>query len=761
MFTARKLRMTDLQVATRELTRVKKRDGSIVPFNRERMISAVLRAMEAAREGQRFNAEAVADKVVDRLQDSKTNGIPTVEEIQDAVETILMKDEYLRTAKHFILYRDEHRRIREQKPEIPHDVKQLVKHSKNLFENPLGEFVYYRSYSRWIEDKGRRETWIETVDRYMEYMAINLGDKLTDDEYEEIKEYILKMWSLPSMRLMWAAGDAADNTNVCAYNCSYIAIQELQDFAEIVYLLMCGTGVGYSCESYSVQKLPIIQFQEDDGLAELHVVEDSKEGWANALEKLLGITYCGHKVVFDFDKVRPAGSKLKTMGGKSSGPQPLIDLLNYTEAKILSKQGSRLSEIDVHDIVCKIGEIVVMGGVRRTALISLSDLHSNDMRYAKRGHFFINEPQRQRANNSAAYNTKPTQEEFLSEWLALVQSRSGERGIFNRGSLQQQIPSRRLHTISDGLLTVGTNPCGEIILQSKQFCNLTEVIARAGDTQKSILAKVRIATILGTYQSMLTNFRYLSPQWKENCEAERLLGVSITGQWDCPEVRKTETLRWAKAVAVKTNKEYAERFGINASASITCVKPSGTVSQLTNTSSGMHARHAEYYIRRIRISATDALFQMLKDQGWPYAPEVGESMDSATTYVLEFPVASPHGSVLRKDLTALDQLEYWKKVKEQYTEHNPSCTISVGDDEWIDVAYWVWNNWDIIGGLSFLPREDHVYALAPYEEITKDKYEQLIQELPDVDFSQILAYEKEDNTEGSKELACVGDLCEI
>ena len=565
---------------------------------------------------------------------------------------------------------------------------------------------------------------------------------------------------MPSMRLMQFAGKAARKTNVCAYNCSFIAPSKLEDFAEIMYVSMCGTGCGFAAESQNIQQLPIITKQTGQKLTTF-VVEDSKEGWCDALTYGLKTWYAGQDVDFDLSKLRPAGARLKTMGGKSSGPEPLRQLIVFTRERVLRRQGKRLTNLDAHDIICKIGEIVVAGGVRRSALISLSDLDDKDIRDAKTGQFWLTDPQRSLANNSAVYDEKPHASELLNEWTALVASGTGERGIFNRGALKHTLPARRLK-VSEGFFNqLGTNPCGEIILRSKQFCNLSEVVARAEDTEETLLKKIRIATILGTYQSTLTNFAYLSKDWKVNCEAERLLGVSITGQWDSPAVRTAETLRKMRDYALEVNREYAKRFGVGESTAITCVKPSGTVSQTVDAASGMHPRHAAYYIRRIRISATDALFQMLKDQGVPYHPEVGQSATNATTYVLEFPIKAPDNSTFKNDMSALEQLEYWKMLKENFTEHNPSVTISVGNDEWITVVNWLYEHWDIIGGLSFLPRSEHVYQLAPYEEIDEARYLELSKAFGDMDFSKIVSYEKEDQTEVKKELACAGGTCEI
>lgn len=741
---------------------VKKRDGRIVRFDQVRITSAVHRAMKAVEEGDLSRDPVrVSNRVVQEMvKRFPAAHVPTIEEIQDVVEETLILLDFAKTAKAYILYRSKRAEVREKQNLVPEQVKELVRESKKYFRNPLGEFIYYRTYSRWMESESRRETWVETVERYLNFMRENLGDKLSEEEYGEIREYILSQRAMPSMRLMWSSGDAVRKTNVCAYNCSYVAPSKIKDFAEILYVLMCGTGAGFSVESQSVQKLPLIKRQTGKKL-KTFVIEDSKEGWGDSLTFGMKTWYAGYDAQFDYSELRPAGARLRTMGGRSSGPEPLRALLDFARSKILSRQGKRLRNIDVHDIVCKIGEVVVMGGVRRSSLISLSDLDDEEMRHAKTGQFYLTEPQRSMANNSAVYNEKASAKVFLEEWLSLAQSGTGERGIFNRGSLKKQLPKRRWKVFERDSQTAGTNPCGEIVLKSKQFCNLTEVVCRHEDTEETLLKKVRIATILGTYQSTLTNFRYLSKEWKRNCEEERLLGVSLTGQWDSPVVRGPETLKKLKEKALEINKEYAKRFGINPSTCVTCVKPSGTVSQLVDAASGMHPRHARYYIRRIRISATDPLFHMLKDQKFPYHPEVGQTETAATTYVLEFPVKAPGGSVFRNDLSAIEQLTYWKTIKENFTEHNPSVTVSVGEEEWIDSANWLYKNWDILGGLSFLPRADHVYKLSPYEEITEEKYNELVSKIPAIDFASIVTYEEEDQTSGSHELACVAGVCEI
>jgi ribonucleoside-diphosphate reductase alpha chain len=751
---------------------LEKRDGHLAEFDFDKISKAIWKAMTAADEGGDYDATLVAHQVageLSRFAKKYKNFLPTVEGIQDSVEKYLILNDYVKTAKAYILYRDKRAQMRSEQIEIPAHLKKLAAESASYFKNnPLGEFVYLRTYAKWIPSEGRRETWIETVDRYMAFMKENIHDTLSEKEYAELRTAILKQEVMPSMRLMQFSGDAARRSNVCAYNCSYIAPSKLQDFAEIMYISMCGTGVGFAVESQNIQALPQIKYQTKVKLP-THVVADSKEGWCDALTLGLTTWYDGKDIEFDFSQVRPAGARLKTMGGKASGPEPLRNLLSFTRQRILARQGRRLRNIDAHDIICQIGSCVVAGGVRRSAMISLSDLDDDQLRDAKKGQFYMTDPHRSIANNSAVYNERPTNEEFMDEWVALMKSGAGERGIFNRGGLVDQLPKRRVEEwektgyIKDGRVVepAGTNPCGEIVLKSKQFCNLTEVIARVDDTKESLVRKARLATILGTYQSTLTNFPYLSKEWKENCEEERLLGVSITGQWDSPVSRQEDTLRAMREETIQTNKKYAKRMNVNASTAITCVKPSGTVSKTFDVASGMHPRHAPYYIQRIRISATDALFKMLRDQGVPYFPEVGQSLEDANTFVVEFPVKSPEGAATKDTLSAIDQLEHWKVVKENYTEHNPSVTVSVGEDEWIAVANWVYSHWSLVGGLSFLPRSNHVYRLAPMEEISAGRYVELAKSFPSIDYTKLIQYERQDETEQKRELACVGGTCEI
>jgi ribonucleoside-triphosphate reductase len=750
---------------------IRRRTGEVVPFDLDRIARAVFKAFEASGEGDEAKSHMVADNVFKALVDlreellkdnKKAIFLPTVEIVQDFAEKELMKEGLSETAKKYILYRNKRSELRKEFGPVPEKTRELMAESSKYFSNPYSEFIFYRSYSRWNDDEGRRETWIESVDRYFNFMKENLGNKLKEAEYNELKEAVLNMKIVPSMRLMWGAGNAARKSNAVAYNCSYIAPVSPRDISEIMFLSMSGCGVGYSVESETAQQFAIVKRQTGPKL-KTYVVDDSREGWCEALTYGLETWWGGKDVDFDFSQIRPQGARLNTMGGRASGPAPLMELLDFCKRKILNKQGKRLTNLDVHDIICKVGEMVVAGGVRRTALISLSDLDDEQIRHAKDGQFYVNEPQRSLSNNSAAYLEKPSATQFMEEWLSLAKSGSGERGIFNRGGMKHQMPARRWDNMTEeDRRIIGTNPCGEITLRSKQFCNLTEVVARPEDTEKTLLQKIRYATILGTYQSSLTNFKYLSSEWKKNCEEERLLGVSVTGEWDSDAFRSPKVMKKLKDEAIKVNEEYAKRFGINKSASVTCVKPSGTVSQLVDAASGMHPRHSKYYIRRVRISSTDPLFNLMKDQGVPYHAEVGQEISTANTFVFEFPIKAPETAVTFKDsLSAIEQLEYWKMVKVNFTEHNPSVTISIGEDEWIEAGDWVYKNWDIIGGLSFLPRSNHVYKLAPYEAIDEKRYEELKSKISDIDFSKIVFYEHEDKTQGAKELACVSGVCEI
>ncbi|MEI8270150.1 MAG: ATP cone domain-containing protein [bacterium] len=761
----------------KELSKIKSirnREGEIIAFNIEKIVDAVNKAFIITHEGQEKDAESIAVKVFHKLTHIKEEKkdpkfIPTVELIQDLVEAHLMDLGFHSTAKSYILYRSKRAELRREVGIVPSENKKVFDEASSYFVGSYEEFIFYRTYSKWQDTLGRRETWIETTDRFMAYMKENLGKKFSDKDYSEVREGILKQDVCPSMRLLWSAGEACSKSNVWAYNCSYVAPSAWQDLGEIMYILMCGAGLGFSVESETVQKFPQIRRQTGKKLA-THFVEDSKEGWADAYVLACKTWADGYDITFDYSKVRPAGARLKIAGGRASGPQPLIDLINFTKTKILGRQGKRLTNIDLHDIICQIGLIVVAGGVRRSALISLSDIDDESMRKSKQGQFWIDNGQRSMANNSAVYNQKPSASEFLNEWIELIKSGTGERGIFNRGGLMTQLPKRRIDNwkkegiIDDQNVIVGlpgSNPCGEITLRSKQFCNLTSIVVRPKDSVEDLKRKVRLSTILGTYQATLTHFGYLSKEWKENCDEEALLGVSITGYYDNKTVRDAKVLNELRLEAIKTNKEYAKKFGINHSTCITTVKPHGNSGQLLYVGSGMHPWYAKYFIRRVRIATNDPLFALIKDQGVPSKAEVGYSTANSSVAVLEFPIKAPEGAITRNEVSAIDLLEEWKKLKINYIEHNPSVTIYVGSDEWIKVANFVYENWDIVGGLSFLPRSEHVYQLAPYEEISKEEYERRVKEIKHIDFSKLMYYEQEDNTIGAKEFACVSGVCSI
>ncbi|MCF7834238.1 MAG: ribonucleoside-triphosphate reductase [Candidatus Pacebacteria bacterium] len=753
---------------------IRNREGNIISFDLSKIVDAISKAFNNTKEGTIKEAQSVADKVYKEvlrlIKDSNDkNYVPTVEMMQDLVEAELMELGYHLTAKAYILYRSKRAELRREVGIVPAEDKKIFDTSSSYFYSSYEEFIFYRTYSKWQESLGRRETWIETTDRFMAYMKENLGNKFSTKDYDEVREAILKQDVCPSMRLLWSAGPACDKTNVWAYNCSYIAPTCWQDFGEIMYILMCGAGLGFSVESETVQKFPQIKRQTGKKLA-THIVEDSKEGWADAFVLACKTWADGLDISFDYSKVRPSGARLHTAGGRASGPQPLIDLINFTKVRMLARQGKRLSNLDLHDIICQIGLIVVAGGVRRSALISLSDIDDESMRKSKQGQFWLENGQRSMANNSAVYNQKPSASEFLNEWIELIKSGTGERGIFNRGGLLTQLPKRRIDNwkkagIIDEQNTIvelpGSNPCGEITLRSKQFCNLTSIVVRPKDDLVELKRKVRLSTILGTYQATLTHFGYLSKEWKQNCDEEALLGVSITGYYDNTLIRNDEVLRDLKNESIKVNKEYAKKFGINQSTCVTTVKPHGNSGQLMYVGSGMHPWFAKYFIRRVRIGVNDPLFTLMKDQGVPFKPEVGYSTANSTVAVLEFPIKAPEGAVTKDKVSAIDLLQEWKRLKVNYIEHNPSVTIYVGNDEWIKVANFVYENWDIVGGLSFLPRSEHVYQLAPYEEISKEEYEKRMKEIKQIDFSKLVYYEQEDNTIGAKEFACVSGVCSI
>ena len=607
-------------------------------------------------------------------------------------------------------------------------------------------------YARYLPDENRRETWEETVDRMVNYLQSK--NKGLDKEFKEIRKAVLNLEIMPSMRLMMSAGEACERDNIAAYNCSYLAINNKRAFSECLYILMNGTGVGFSCERQEISKLPEIPENISD-TNDTIVVGDSKLGWAKSFKKLLSSLWEGDIPKIDYSNVRPAGARLKTFGGRASGPEPLKRLFDFVIEAFKTAKGRKLTSLEVHDIVCMIGEIVVVGGVRRSALISLSNLTDKRMREAKMGAWYNEYAYRGLANNSVAYTEKPDMEVFMEEWLSLVKSKSGERGIFNRVASQSQ-------AIKQGRepdLNYGTNPCSEIILRDKQFCNLTEVVVRANDTKESLKNKIRLATILGTLQSNLTKFQFLSAEWVKNTKEERLLGVSLTGIMDAkitsnPDPKFLEELR---DEANKVNKKYAKILGIEESKSITCVKPSGTVSQLVDSASGIHSRHSPYYIRTIRMDKKDSIYQFLKDKG---VQVEDEAFRPDSTAVFSFPIKSPANAITRDDRTALEELENWLIYQRHFCDHKPSVTINVREHEWMEVGAWVYKYFDEISGISFLPHSDHSYQQAPYQECTKEEYQNLLVATPSsIDWSSFR--EEEDNTEGSQTLACTGNACEI
>ena len=630
--------------------------------------------------------------------------------------------------------------------------------NNNYLPTDYQTFIATSRYARWLEDEGRRETWGETVDRYVNNIMV---PKMGDDSYtKSLRDAILNLEVMPSMRALMTAGPALDRDNTAGYNCSYLPVDDPKSFDEAMFILLCGTGVGFSVERQYVKKLPDVPdnlFQSDTTV----IVKDSKEGWAKSLRQVIALLYSGEIPQWDVSKVRPAGAKLKTFGGRASGPAPLVDLFNFVIRVFANAKGRKLSSIECHDIMCKIGEVVVVGGVRRSAMISLSNLSDDRMRHAKSGSWWENDPQRALANNSVSYTEKPDAVSFMREWMSLVESGSGERGIFNR---QASVAQSKKNGRRDPNHEFGTNPCSEIILRPYQFCNLTEVVVRATDTVDTLERKVRMATILGTIQSSYTKFPYLRKVWQNNTEEERLLGVSLTGIMDNPLMTTAnngleKTLEHLKAIAVATNAEWAERLGIPASTAITCVKPSGTVSQLVDSSSGIHARHSNYYIRTVRGDNKDPLTQFMKDQGIPNEPDV---FKPDQTTVFSFPMKAPAGATVTSDLSAIDQLKMWLAYQRSWCEHKPSVTINVKSDEWFSVGAFVYENFDEMSGVSFLPYNEHTYQQAPYQEVGKSDYEMLLSCMPDsIDWSKLSEYEVEDNTAGSQTLACSGDSCEI
>ena len=635
----------------------------------------------------------------------------------------------------------------------------------NFLPTEYQSFIHMSRYSRWKSDEGRRETWTETVQRLIDFFADhvdrNIGVKFENSTWDRIENAVLTTSVMPSMRAMMTAGEALRRENIAGYNCSYVPIDSPRSFDEVLYILMNGTGVGFSVERQYVDKLPTIPDREFEHTEDVISVADSKEGWARGFRDLISYLYTNRIPKVNVNRIRPAGQRLKTFGGRASGPQPLVNLFDFTIEKFRGAKGRKLNAMECHDIVCKTGEVVVVGGVRRSALISLSNLSDQRLRMAKSGAWWDTNPERALANNSVAYTEKPDAGIFMKEWLSLYESKSGERGIFNRVSAQEKARQNG-RRIADW--DFGTNPCSEIILRPNQFCNLTEVVCRPTDSMATLLDKVEHATILGTIQATLTNFGYLRKRWQDNTEEERLLGVSLTGIMDSTLLNKNDSkladrLNKLREKAVVVNKEWSKTLGIPQSTAITCVKPSGTVSQLVDSASGIHARHNPYYIRTVRGDNKDPLTEFMKSQGVPNEPDV---MKPEHTTVFSFPMKTAKDAVFRTSMSAIEQLEMWKTYAVHWCEHKPSVTISVKEQEWVNVGNWCWDNFDYLSGVSFLPFSDHTYKQAPYQDIDKEQYQKLQSEMPtDIDWNKLQDFEKEDNTKGSQELACTAGVCEL
>jgi ribonucleoside-diphosphate reductase alpha chain len=628
---------------------------------------------------------------------------------------------------------------------------------------PFQQFIHLSRYARWNEEKGRRETWQETVDRYINHMCDKqCPGKIPPEVREEIRSGILNLEVMPSMRCLMTAGEALEKTAIAAYNCCFIAIDDPKAFDEILLILMCGTGVGISVERQFICHLPVIaeKFRRSNTVIS---VEDSREGWANAFRELISMLYAGCIPSWDTSKVRPAGARLKTFGGRASGPGPLIELFQFTVDTFKEAAGRKLNSVECHDICCKIGEIVICGGVRRSALISLSNPSDDRMRYAKSGEWWKDNPHRALANISACYTEKPGMDVFMREWLALYDSKSGERGIFNREAAKKNCAK---YGRRDATYDYGTNPCCEVVAKSCQFCNLTEVVARPGDTEETLKRKIRLATIMGTMQATITNFAYLRKIWRQNTEEEALLGVSITGILDNKllsgadgKKKLAETLGRLREYVVSVNKEWAAKLGINQATATTVVKPSGTVSALVNCSSGIHPRYSQYFIRTIRADKKDPLAKLMVEMGFPHEDDVTKP---EYNWVFSFPMMAPECSVLRDDLTAIDHLELWKTYQDHWTEHKPSITVNIRESEWMDVGAWVYRHFDSVSGVAFLPYSGHSFRQAPYCEVTKEEHDKAMAVMPkNVDWSKLGQFEIEDNTQMEKTLACVGDSCDL
>jgi ribonucleoside-diphosphate reductase alpha chain len=735
-------------------TEIVKRDGRVVSFDIGRIENALEKCFASIGREPQTPIHELARRVVNIMAAKSNGALPTVEGVQDIVEMVLQAAGEFQAAKHYILYRAEHAKKRVARP-IPDEVREAFAASDPYFPTSLQKFQFFDKYSRFNYDLGRRETWLETVNRSVDYMHELAGDRLSAATYERVRQGILSMQAMPSMRLLAMAGPAARRNNIAIYNCSYQPVDSIDSFVEALIISMSGCGVGFSVERKYVENFARIKRQTNQK-PRLFVVEDSAEGWAEALRVGLETWFEGGDMRFDLSLLRAAGAPLKTKGGRASGPEPLRVMLDFVRSRILARQGSFLRPIDAHDMMCAVGNAAVSGGVRRTAMISLFDYDDEEMLTCKSGDFERDNSQRWNANNSAVWPAGGiTQTDFIKQFLEMVESGRGEPGIFNREASNALRPARRRNA------EFGTNPCGEIILRPNQFCNLTAAVARHEDTFDTLREKVEVATIIGTIQSLATHFPGLRDVWRQNCEEERLLGVDITGQMDSTIAQDAGVKERLRHIAVEVNRQTAQALGINQSASITCVKPSGNSSQLLNCASGLHARWAPYYIRNVRVASHSPIYKVLRDASVPMSPENGQTAENANTWVVHFPVKSPDGAITRKDRSAIAQCEFWLQNKIYWTEHNPSCTITYRPDEVLDVMKWVWEHRDQIGGLSFLPAFDAKYDNMPYVEIGHEEYERLAAEFPEIDFSKVYRYEEEDLTKAAQELACVSGLCEV
>lgn len=733
-----------------------KRDGSRAPFDIQRIARAIGACFDALGVEPDATVSELTASVAQAVAARHPEETPTVEQIQDLVEVTLLAFGEIEAARAYISYRNRHAEMRQQR--VPAEVREQFERDKTHFPTAMQQFQFYDKYSRFNWDLERRETWEETVDRnvdYLRWLVDNFAEgSLNPEVYDLIREYMLNQMAMPSMRSLAMAGAAAQRNGLSIYNCSYLPVRDLESYAEMMLISMAGCGVGYSVERHHVERLPRVQRQT--GEVTEYWVEDSTEGWADALLFGLREWFAGRDVRFRYDMVRPAGTILRVKGGRASGPAPLKFALDFARKRILARQGSTLSTLDAHDIACAVGGAAVSGGQRRTAMIALFDWDDVAMRTCKDGDLSGDLEVRWNANNSAVWPDDITQADVAEQLLTMFRANRGEPGIFSRSNANRTRPERRKAA------EFGTNPCGEINLRPYGLCNLSIAVARPTDDERTLRNKVEVAALIGTIQSLATNFPGMREEWARNCEEERLLGVDVMGQMDVPLLDDGDLQERLKRAAVEANEFWAKQLGINPAAAVTCGKPGGNSSVLLDASSGQSARWAPYYLRRTRVNITTPLYRVLKDAGVPMTPENGQSPLNANTWVVAWPIKAPEGAVTRKDRTALEQCEYWKMVKTRFTEHNPSVTITYEPDELLDIISWVWENREVIGGMTFYPADDASFDQPPLEEITREEYEQAIAEFPEIDYSLLYTYESEDMTTAAQELACfAGASCEI